>query len=1174
MSNGPTRMTIDELLAHREWLTRLARRLVADHETADDIVQETWLAALRRPPRRLRRVRAWLATVARNVVRDRGRSEATRRRREELASGSERLPDTAELVARAELRRDLAKRVLGLPEPFRTTVLLRFDEDLAPHEIARRAGIPASTVRGRLRRGLDLLREDLDRARGGDRKGWMTALLPLAGLAGVRAAAVDGAVTAGGLIVGIKVKLILVAAVVLILAAVVSQVEFQPTNPDVRPEARTANAETPESAAHEDTEIPAVEIDPDAPAYTGRVLDTRRRPRAGAPVVLRLDMVVEFRTLSGQDGRFSLPHQDGPPGSWSVVEARDPADPRLHTIKIARRHPHNERDLRIGDLVLREGHALDIVVESKGRGVPGARVDVLSGSTVFESATTDAAGRVRLEGLSPGTRTVLARAGGLANCLRRVGLPRLQKTPLRIELCPPRTVEVEIVAAPDFRPVPGVFISAWNVWRAPTHGFAMPHYPPLVIEPTDANGRTRIDGLGRDPSLALGVAARGYARLTWDYGKKAWHPFYVKRVPIPTDRNQMRIVLPVARRVEWPVVGREVPVPPDGTQITWAEGRRQEIHIWLGVHGGRMEGERLVVEGAIPDRPLAAIVETPDGAIARIAIDRTSKVGAPITFTRPRTLVVVGRRDDGSPAADVPIWLVQRDDQRGDWRLGPEGRTDASGIARLEGQVAAKAEIKVQQLRTIEVGTVDLTAGDARVEVIVPWRGDLPGPERPVRFRFTLAGEKGLPSSYRISAERFRVEGEDPEEGLLHGTWAPRPGLSRVKVQVQSPDHVSVATLVDVETEEVVIDLQPAGRLLYRVLRQSDQRVFPRLFRWDGADWVPAPPSARTLPLEGPIPGEAYLCSRLPPDRYRVEDRRIGATSEEVVVQAGGPPAVLTLDTRPPGSIEGLIVGPEGADLRGAFLETTRADGETKEILVGDDGRFVVPLKQADEEMLLTVRHPLLRPDPETGHARVRGSREGLELALVSGGVATVALQIAEGSGPLARHRGIAQVLLLRKRTDRAPAARLAAMVTDVGNGRWLLRFTGYEPGTWTVWFDLSRTHAPIVLENAKLGTGDADLGTARVTRGSTLRARVQEPGRPRTPLLMFNVEALDGPPLTRAGATDKKTLAISGIGPGRYRVHGGLGGDWEDDTFPKDIDEEITFDGRSVVERVIVPGK
>jgi hypothetical protein len=52
--------------------------------------------------------------------------------------------------------------VAELEEPYRTTLILRFYDGLAPTEIARHLGVPASTVRVRLKRGLDRLRVRLE----------------------------------------------------------------------------------------------------------------------------------------------------------------------------------------------------------------------------------------------------------------------------------------------------------------------------------------------------------------------------------------------------------------------------------------------------------------------------------------------------------------------------------------------------------------------------------------------------------------------------------------------------------------------------------------------------------------------------------------------------------------------------------------------------------------------------------------------------------------------------------------------------------------------------------------------------------------------------------------------------------------------------------------------------
>src|SRR5688572_2986972 len=114
----------ETLLAHRLWVRRLARRLVVDAATADDIEQQTWLSAIVCPPRHASAPRAWLATIVRNLVRKLRRHEARRVRRESSAGSREPAPSTAEIVAEADAHRRVVVAVFALAEPFRTTILL------------------------------------------------------------------------------------------------------------------------------------------------------------------------------------------------------------------------------------------------------------------------------------------------------------------------------------------------------------------------------------------------------------------------------------------------------------------------------------------------------------------------------------------------------------------------------------------------------------------------------------------------------------------------------------------------------------------------------------------------------------------------------------------------------------------------------------------------------------------------------------------------------------------------------------------------------------------------------------------------------------------------------------------------------------------------------------------
>lgn len=154
---------IATLLAEAPWVARLARSLVGDAAEADDIVQDAYAAALRSPPDTDRPVRPWLRRVVVNLVRTRHRGRVRRAANEPAAEAQiDPVPSPDELLERAQLERRLAELVIALDEPFRSTVLLRYREGLTAEQIAKQQGIPAGTVRGRLKTGLDRLRRDLD----------------------------------------------------------------------------------------------------------------------------------------------------------------------------------------------------------------------------------------------------------------------------------------------------------------------------------------------------------------------------------------------------------------------------------------------------------------------------------------------------------------------------------------------------------------------------------------------------------------------------------------------------------------------------------------------------------------------------------------------------------------------------------------------------------------------------------------------------------------------------------------------------------------------------------------------------------------------------------------------------------------------------------------------------
>ncbi|MCZ6598934.1 MAG: sigma-70 family RNA polymerase sigma factor [Planctomycetota bacterium] len=169
----------EHLLQHVGWIRRLARRLVSDAARAEDLSQRTLLRALEHPPRTDGPIAGWLATVMRNEARQEERRDGRRTDLEHRVARGEAQDSSLELVEKVATQRELVEAVLELEEPCRTTVILRYFEECPPRRIAAKLGVPVSTVKTRLARALEHLRNRLDRRHGGDGRTGLLALAPL-----------------------------------------------------------------------------------------------------------------------------------------------------------------------------------------------------------------------------------------------------------------------------------------------------------------------------------------------------------------------------------------------------------------------------------------------------------------------------------------------------------------------------------------------------------------------------------------------------------------------------------------------------------------------------------------------------------------------------------------------------------------------------------------------------------------------------------------------------------------------------------------------------------------------------------------------------------------------------------------------------------------------------------
>jgi len=139
-------------------LRRYARALTRDADTADDLVQDTLVRALRSEHLfQGEEVRSWLYTILTNLNRNRLRSLA---RRPTLSSIEENdAPDASGPEAGG---RDIERALATLAEDQRQALLLVVLEGLSYREVAEVQGVPIGTVMSRLARARVQIKGYLD----------------------------------------------------------------------------------------------------------------------------------------------------------------------------------------------------------------------------------------------------------------------------------------------------------------------------------------------------------------------------------------------------------------------------------------------------------------------------------------------------------------------------------------------------------------------------------------------------------------------------------------------------------------------------------------------------------------------------------------------------------------------------------------------------------------------------------------------------------------------------------------------------------------------------------------------------------------------------------------------------------------------------------------------------
>jgi RNA polymerase sigma factor (sigma-70 family) len=141
---------------NREYIYRFLVASVGANE-ADDCFQDTFMAALRAYPSlaETSNLRGWLFTIAHRKAID------NHRRRRRHGTPIAELPETGQEQAVELPDRELWARVRELPSKQRSSLVLRYVEDLPYRTIGEIVGCSESAARQNVRAGLTKLREEI-----------------------------------------------------------------------------------------------------------------------------------------------------------------------------------------------------------------------------------------------------------------------------------------------------------------------------------------------------------------------------------------------------------------------------------------------------------------------------------------------------------------------------------------------------------------------------------------------------------------------------------------------------------------------------------------------------------------------------------------------------------------------------------------------------------------------------------------------------------------------------------------------------------------------------------------------------------------------------------------------------------------------------------------------------
>ncbi len=144
---------------HARLLFKVAYGVLRNSHDAEDVVQEAFLRAHTSGFDKVRDLRAWLATVAFRIAIDRKRKPV------ELDVTEFDVPTAVASAEHQAIHRQQVERlrmlIASLPDDLRFPLVLSAIEELNSRQIGEMLGIPESSVRGRIMRARQMLKEKM-----------------------------------------------------------------------------------------------------------------------------------------------------------------------------------------------------------------------------------------------------------------------------------------------------------------------------------------------------------------------------------------------------------------------------------------------------------------------------------------------------------------------------------------------------------------------------------------------------------------------------------------------------------------------------------------------------------------------------------------------------------------------------------------------------------------------------------------------------------------------------------------------------------------------------------------------------------------------------------------------------------------------------------------------------